>query len=183
MNTARSGLKSKALNEAKKFFWIFLYLWLCFGLFVLYKALILTEQHIDYTGYGLAAVEALVLGKVILVAEGLQLAEKHQDKPLIYPTLYKSLMFFVVLVLFSILEEIVRGFFQHKTIIESLADVGGGSLPAILARALIIFVVLVPFFAFREIGRVLGESKLYRLFFVDGAKALTNWGTARQQKV
>jgi hypothetical protein len=97
MNTARTGLKSKALHEAKKFFWIFIYLWLCFGLFVLYKALILAEQHIDYTGYGLAAVKALVLGKVILIAEGLQLAERHQDRPLIYPTLYKSLVFFVVL--------------------------------------------------------------------------------------
>jgi hypothetical protein len=47
MNTARTGLKSKALHEAKKFFWIFIYLWLCFGLFVLYKALILAEQHIE----------------------------------------------------------------------------------------------------------------------------------------
>lgn len=183
MNTARTGLKSKALHEAKQFFWIFIYLWLCFGLFVLYKALILAEQHIDYAGYGLAAVKALVLGKVILIAEGLQLAERHQDKPLIYATLYKSSVFFVVLVLFSVLEEVVRGFFQHITIIESLSDIGGGSLPAILASGLIMFVVLVPFFAFREISRVLGESRLYNLFFVDGAKSVADWPTTRRQKV
>ena len=183
MSTARTGLKSKALHEAKEFFWIFIYLWLCFGLFVLYKALILAEQHVDYTGYGLAAVKALVLGKVILIAEGLQLAERHQDKPLIYPTLYKSAVFFVVLVLFSMFEEIVRGFFQHRTIAESLSDIGGGSLPAILANGLIMFVVLVPFFAFREISRVLGEGKLYHLFFVDGTKAVTDLSTTRQQKV
>lgn len=174
MNTAYTGLKSKALHEARAFLWIFLYLWLCFGLFVLYKTLILAEQHIDYTGYGLAAVKALVLGKVILIGEDLQVAEQHQDKPLIYPTLYKSLVFFVLLVLFSMLEEIVRGFFQHRTIIESLSEIGGGSLPEILARGLIMFVALVPFFAFREISRVLGESKLYRLFFIDGAKAVTD---------
>ena len=183
MNTARTSLKSKALHEGKQFFWIFIYLWLCFGLFVLYKTLILAEQHIDYTGYGLAAVKALVLGKVILIAEGLQLAERHRDRPLIYPTLYKSLVFFVVLVLFSIFEEIVRGFFQHRTIAESLSDIGGGSLPAILASGLIMFVVLVPFFAFREISRVLGERKLYRLFFIDGARAVSDWSTTRQQKV
>jgi hypothetical protein len=180
MNTARTALKSKALHEAKSFFWIFVYLWLCFGLFVLYKSLILAEQNIDYTGYGLAVVKALVLGKVILVAESLQLAERHQDKPLIYPTLYKSLVFFVILVLFSVFEEIVRGFFQHRTIIESLSGIGGGSLPAILASGLIMFVVLIPFFAFREIGRVLGENKLYQLFFVEGGKAVTDWSTERQ---
>jgi hypothetical protein len=151
-----------------------------FGLFVLYKSLILAEQHIDYTGYGLAIVKALVLGKVILVAEGLQLAERHQDKPLIYATLYKSLVFFVVLVLFSVVEEIVRGFFQHRTIIESLSGTSGGSLPAILASGVIMFVVLIPFFAFREIGRVLGENKLYQLFFVEGGKAATDWSTERQ---
>jgi hypothetical protein len=109
MNT-RTSLKFKALHEAKNFFWIFMYLWLCFGLFVLYKSLILAEQHIDYTGYGLAVVNALVLGKVILVAEGLHLAERHKEKPLIYPTLYKSSVFFVILVLFSVLEEVCAVF-------------------------------------------------------------------------
>jgi hypothetical protein len=178
MNT-RTSLKFKALHEAKDFFWIFMYLWLCFGLFVLYKSLILAEQHIDYTGYGLV-VKALVLGKVILVAEGLHLAERHKEKPLIYPTLYKSSVFFVILVLFSVLEEVVRGFFEHKPIVESLSDIGGGSLPAILARGLIMFVVLVPFCAFREIGRVLGENKLYHLFFVEGGKAVTDWSTEQQ---
>jgi hypothetical protein len=182
MNSPRPNLKSKALHEAKKFFWIFIYLWLCFGLFVLYESLILAEHHINYTGFGLALVKALVLGKVILVAEGLHVAERHKEKPLIYPTLYKSFVFFVLLVLFSMLEQVVRGFFEHKAIAESLSEIGGGSLPTILARGLIMFVVLVPFFAFREIGRVLGENKLYQLFFVEGAKAATERSTARQHK-
>ena len=182
MNTAPIGLKNKALHEAKKFFWIFIYLWLCFGLFVLYKTLILAEQHIDYTSYGLAFVKALVLGKIILIGESLHLGERHKDKPLIYPTLYKSVVFFVLLVMFSILEQVVRGVFEHKAIAESLSEIGGGSLPVILAGGLIMFVVLVPFFAFREIGRVLGQNKLYHLFFVEGAKAATNWSTRRQQQ-
>jgi hypothetical protein len=181
MNTPRASLKSKALHEAKEFFWIFLYLWLCFGVSILYKSLILAEHQIDYTGYGLAFVKALVLGKVILVAEGLHLAERHKYKPLIYPTLYKSVVFFVLLVLFSILEKVVRGLFEHKTITESISEIGGGSLPAILAGALVMFVVLIPFFAFREIGRVLGQNKLYHLFFLEGAKDLTDRSAAPQQ--
>ena len=178
MNTLRASLKSKALHEAKEFFWIFVYLWLCFGVFILYKSLILAEHDIDYVGYGLAFVKALVLGKVILVAESLHVAERHKERPLIYPTLYKSVVFFVLLVLFSMLEHIVRGFFAHKPITESLSEIGGGSLPAILAGALVMFVVLVPFFAFREIGRVLGDNELYHLFFVDGAKVATDRSAA-----
>jgi hypothetical protein len=182
MNMPLVHLKSKALHEAKEFFWIFVYLWLCFGLFELYKSLILAEQHIHYTAYGLAVVKALVLGKVILVAKALHLAERHKDRPLIYPTLYKSSVFFVVLVLFSMLEEVVRHFLEHRTIVNSLSEIGSGSLPATLASALLLFVVLVPFFAFQEISRVLGGNKLYHLFFVKGAKALTDWSTAQQQQ-
>ena len=170
---AHMSLKTRAVHEARQFFWIFVYLWLCFGLFAMYKSLILAEQEIDYTVYGVAFVKALVLGKVILIAEGLNVADKHKDKPLIYPTLYKSIVFFLILVVFSIVEHVVRGFFKHLTIAESLSELGAGSLPAILAGGLVMFVTLVPFFAFREIGRVLGENKLYHLFFVEGAKAMT----------
>ena len=171
MSTGMS-LKTRALHEAREFFWIFVYLWLCFGLFVLYKSLILSQHDIDYTGYGVAVVNALVLGKVILIAETLKVAEKHKDKPLIYPTLYKSVVFFVILVVFSILEHVVRGLFKYETLAEIVSEMGRGSLPAILAEGLIMFVVLVPFFAFREIGRVLGENKLYHLFFVEGSRAV-----------
>lgn len=172
MNRGMS-LRTRALHEATQFFWIFVYLWLCFGLFVLYRSLILAQHDIDYTGYGVAFVKALVLGKVILIAEGLNVADKHKDKPLIYPTLYKSIVFFVILCVFSILEHFVRGLFKHETMAESLSGLGGGSLPAILAHGLIMFVVLIPFFAFREIGRVLGENKLYHLFFVEGERTVT----------
>ena len=182
MNAIPASLKSKVLHETKEFFWIFIYLWLCFGLFVLYRTLILAEHHIDYTRYGVALVKALVLGKVILVGESLHLAERHREKPLIYPTLYKSSVFFVLLVLVSILEQVVRGFLEHKTITESLSGVGGGSLPAILANGLIMFVVLVPFFAVREIGRVLGQNRLYHLFFLEGAKTANDPSTREQRQ-
>jgi len=35
----------------------------------------------------------------------------------------------------------------------------------LLARCLITFVAFIPFFAFKELGRVLGEDKIRTLFF------------------
>ncbi len=40
----------------------------------------------------------------------------------------------------------------------------------IIIVATIMFVVLIPFFAFKEIGRHIGEDKLYELFFVRRGK-------------
>jgi len=181
MQISQAQLKKTALHQAKQFLWVFAYLWLCFGLFVLYKSLILAEYDISFSAHGLAMVKALVLGKVILIAKDLHLGERYKSKPLIYPTLYKSVLFFVVLVLFSLFEEVIHGLLQHKTIGESLAEIGDKS-PVMLTNGLLMFVTLIPFFAFQEIGGVLGENKLSQLFFVKGAKAMTDRSTAQQQQ-
>ena len=52
-----------------------------------------------------------------------------------------------------------------KTFHESLADLGGGSLSAILCFSVMLFVVLIPFFGFTELRRVFGEERLMRVFF------------------
>jgi hypothetical protein len=36
---------------------------------------------------------------------------------------------------------------------------------------IILSIALMPFFAFREIGRVIGERELHALIFTDGAEA------------
>src|SRR3546814_7794549 len=85
---------------------------------------ILSEHDIIYADHGLAFVKALVLGKVILVGKDLRLGESFANRPLIYPTLCKSAIFLVILVLFSLLWELVRDLFRHETIREILTGLG-----------------------------------------------------------
>jgi hypothetical protein len=40
----------------------------------------------------------------------------------------------------------------------------------VLVVGIIMFVVLMPFFALKELGRFVGDGKLYELFFVRGTK-------------
>ena len=181
MQISRAQLKKTALHQAKQFLWVFAYLWLCFGLFVLYKSLILAQYDINFAAHGFALVKALVLAKVILVAKDLHLGERYKNKPLIYPTLYKSVLFFVVLVLFSLLEEVVHDLLHHETIGESLAEIGDKS-PVMLTNGLLMFVTLIPFFAFQEIGGLFGENKLSQLFFIKGPKAMTDRSPEQQQQ-
>src|SRR3546814_15588238 len=97
MLLSRAGLKRASLHQAEEFFWIFIYLWICFGLFILYRSMLLSEHDIIYADHGLAFVKALVLGKVILVGKDLRLGESFANRPLIYPTLCKSAIFLVIL--------------------------------------------------------------------------------------
>ena len=57
------------------------------------------------------------------------------------------------------------GVFKGKTITESLPSIGGGGPRGTIFMLIIITILLIPFFAFREIGQVIGERELHSLIF------------------
>ena len=57
------------------------------------------------------------------------------------------------------------GKFKGKTIAESFPHIGDGSPRAFLFVIIILSITLIPFFSYREIGRVFGERELRALFF------------------
>lgn len=143
---------------------ITLYLWAVFGLLEMHKSMILAEHHFDYAHHGLALINALALAKVMLVARHLHLGEL-KNVPLIYPTLLKSALFTIVLACFKILEDTLIGFYRHESFQQSIADLGGGTWQGVLTLALLVFAMLIPFVGYGELGKVLGEGKLERIFF------------------
>jgi hypothetical protein len=52
-----------------------------------------------------------------------------------------------------------------KPLSQSISDIGGGTLQGILMVGIIMFVVLMPFFAFRELGGAIGTEQLHSLLF------------------
>jgi hypothetical protein len=158
------SIVGRVLAEVKQFFWIFLYLWVLLGLFGIYKASVLHDAHLIYH-QGFAIINALVLAKVMLTAEFLHVADNMKDKPLVYPIVFKSALFSAILMCFYLVEEILGGMWHGKSFALSIPALGGGDLKGILVVALIMFIVLTPFFAFRELGRVIGEDKLHSLIF------------------
>ena len=66
-----------------------------FGVFILYRRLVLAEYEISYYHYGYAFFKALVLAKIVMIGDFLGLARRLRDKPLIVTTLYKAVVFAV----------------------------------------------------------------------------------------
>jgi len=160
-------LKQKAYQGLKEYIAISFYLWLVFSLFVLYRAVLLSER-ISVVAHGEALINALALGKVMLVAQELHFAEKFKHKPLIYATVFRAAAFALILGCFKVLEEICVGLFHGKSAGESIVGVGGGTLNGILAMTAILAVLLIPFFAFTELRGIIGREKLTGLFFTSG---------------
>ena len=148
---------------------IFAYLWLVFLVFLVHEWIVLADHHIGFRFYGLAAINALVFSKIMLIAEGLGFAERLENRPLIVPTAYKSVLFSLLLVTAYILEEIVVGQFHGKGVAESFPALGGGGVTGTLCVTALLCIALVPFFAFREIARTVGESE-FRTLMLGPAK-------------
>jgi hypothetical protein len=165
MKAANRTLKQRAYRGLKEYLVISCYLCVVFSLFALYKSVILAEHNIVITSQGFALLNGLALAKVMVVAQELHFADQLKGAPLIYPTLFKSATFAVLLGCFKILEETAVGLYHGQSLTESLTAIGGGTLKGTLSLMALLAVVLIPFFGFTELRRVFGEGKLESLFF------------------
>jgi hypothetical protein len=158
----KKSLKERALSELEEYAVITAYLWLLFALFGLHKQLV--QGHgISVWQQGFAIVNALIFGKVILIGQALDIGKGLERRALVWVVLGKSLIFAILLLAFHIVEEAIRLWFESKPLSEAFVDLGG-TLPGLLSNAAIFFVALIPFFACREVGRILGNGALWSLF-------------------
>jgi hypothetical protein len=167
----RAGLKQKVIHESGEFLTVFLFLAPLFGAFSTYRMLLLNQFREASFQYGTAFINALILSKIILIGEYLRLGKRHENRPLIYSTVYKSFVFTLLVAVFHILENAVKGFLHGEGVAGALAVLNGKGRDELLARSLVIFCAFLPFFALRETRRVLGEHKLADLFFRPRASA------------
>src|SRR6516164_1394754 len=136
-----------------------------------YESVVSAKNGIEYYFYGFAIINALVLGKVILVADDFHFSEWFKERAPIYSISAKALAFTILLLIFDIIEEVIVGKFKGKTFAESFPHVGDGSPRAYLYMIIIFAIALIPFFSFREIVRVFGERELRSLFFTPAKRS------------
>jgi len=161
----RPSLKQRALEELKTYWVITLYLWLFLGCFSVYRKLILAETGVTYVHYGLALVEAMVIAKVVLIGRLFGFSRRFEEQPLIWPVLYKSVVFALLVMVFGIVEHLVEGWIHERGLFDGLREIAATGAYEIGARMLTLTVAFVPFFAIYELGRVLGMRRLADLFF------------------
>jgi hypothetical protein len=155
MSEQTTSLREKAISEGRAFAVIAAYLWMLFVLLQLHRVTILRQQNplgsISYR-VGFCSNQRADTGQDNLNCTGPLLGKAFQNRPLVYPILFKSTAFAVLLVCFDILEEVLVGLFHHKAVSESLPALGGGGAEGMLLVGLMVFIVLIPFFSFTEVA-------------------------------
>ena len=142
------------------------YLAAFFVAFLTYRRLISREFGVTAFHYGYALIEALVIAKVILIGKALGLGQ--QAHPQIAGVLGPARV--------SGLRSARRRSSRFSSTSSKGSCTGRRSRRAsrpsshqgiyeILGRTLVIFVAFIPFFAFWELGRLVGDRKIFDLFF------------------
>jgi len=157
--------KEKISHEMVEYGVNVIYLTLVFAAFTQYRRLLLAAHDIIYTNYWVAVIHALIFGKVIMIGGFFRIGHSLEQKPLIYPTLYKAVVFTFLVVALNLVEHVLKGLWKGNGLMGGIVEFLGRGPHELLAGSLVIFVALIPFFAVKGLGRVMGEGKLRELFF------------------
>jgi hypothetical protein len=158
-------MKQVAIDEARRFLVMFIYLWLLLGLFALHEDIVLRNRGIGFVFHGFALINALVLAKVMLIAEDLKLGHRLRAHPLIYPIATEALILATLFIVVHVLEHVIGGLIAGQRLAASVPSIGGGGMQGLLCVSLIMFVTLLPFLAFRHISRELGRGRIEAMLF------------------
>ena len=162
-NPAQPSLKQKATHELQEFVVISLYLALFFCALAAYTKLLLKDYNTSSSmSYGFAIINALVIGKVILMGEMVHFGRELDNRPLYQTALYKAFMFTLLVLAFHFVEEFVKRVIHGGGPGSVLYEI---CLNDLIARSLVVFCTFIPLFAFMDLRRMLGEDKFYGLFF------------------
>ncbi|MCX6244158.1 MAG: hypothetical protein NTU98_05575 [Bacteroidetes bacterium] len=157
--------KQKLFREFSEYLVNFVYMAIFFSAVVLYRRLVLAQHGIIVEDYFAGVIKAAVIAKVVMIGAFLRISRKFEHKPLIIPALYKAVLFTIWVMVFDMLEVLIGGFIHSPVLADAYAALKDRVNVVWLGAVLVIFVSFIPFFAFKELSRVLGGDKVRDRFF------------------
>lgn len=158
----------------KKEFWeilpTFAFFFVIFGLVDLTRILSYEKSELKYESFFMIVISALMMAKVVLLADLLPCIRRYEKKPLIYNTLWKTLIYLISTFFFRLLDHAIPTYMEHKSVSIAM-QVVGDSLSQVSFWIIQgwLFVLLLIFVAWRELIAAIGNEKAKELFF--GKKA------------
>jgi hypothetical protein len=159
-----------------------------FNLILWTKHLILREHDIDFSGFVVATLAALLVGKAVLITDNLSLMHRFDGRPLIQPILFKTAIYWACILVVRLAEELIYFF------------AGGGSLgdypsflvarfswPRFLSIQIWLMVLFLLYVTIHEVNTLFGDGELYRLLNrlteANWAEAISERGSPPNTKV
>jgi hypothetical protein len=96
----------------------------------------------------------------MLMTDDLDLGRWFRHWPLLYTIVFEAFLFSVIFLCFHVVEKVLIGMIDRETLAASIPAIGRGGIPGVACVAAILSVSLLPFFAFKNLRRRLGTTRL-----------------------
>jgi hypothetical protein len=149
-------------EELQRYLAISAYLFAAFCALLVLRSVLMGRSESVPLLLGLAAGKALILGKFILIGEAARIGTRIRARTLLQLIAIRSVLFLVLLMVLTIVEEVIVGRFHGRSVAEVMAEFGARSAE-ITARCIVMLMLLMPLVTMTEMDRVLGRGTLLRL--------------------
>jgi hypothetical protein len=163
-----STLSHKVKHELQELIPVTVFFFVAFQLLALTQALMLKQYGIEVSVFLAAAVGALIVAKVVLIADHFPLVNRFPEKPLIYNVGWKTAIYFVASLAVRYVEHLIHFWREtrdvaaaHRRLIEEIV------WPHFWGVQLWLLILLLVYCALRELVRALGRERVIKMFFKD----------------
>lgn len=158
-------MNERLRKELQKFLVVSAYLYVCLVAILLFKAAVLGGTGVHTLSLGFAAGKALILGKFVLIGEAVRLGTHRASRSRLRLILRRAVLFLLLLVVLTIIEEILVGRMHGHSMAQTLAEFRQRSMAQVFANSLLMLLILVPLMTVIEFGNAFGEGALRRFLF------------------
>lgn len=143
------------------------FFFVAFNLIAFTKKLFLEDYHINFTGFLVtASFGALLVGKVVILADEIPLMNRFPPRPLIYNVVWKTAVYSLAALIVQFLEEFFPLLWHDHNPATAAARVWDEvHWPHFWAVHILLAYFLLIYVSFRELARNLGERKFCQIFF------------------
>jgi hypothetical protein len=163
MVTTAPGLKERLRDELRRYLVVSAYLYVCFGVLMLYEATQPQARGEHVWHLGVAIGKALIVGKFVLLGEAARVGERMRARTVGQRIVWRVLLLTVVLVVLTAVEEVIVGAMHGRSALQTLDEFFVRSWLATSAKTLLMLLILAPLVTIAEAARALGPGALVRL--------------------
>lgn len=142
------------------------FFFIVFQLLAFTRALILKEYGIEVSTFVNATLGALIVGKVVLVADLLPIMNRFPNKPLLYNIVWKTFIYMVAAILVRYVENLIPLILKYKNLAEANRHLLDEAVwPYFWLVQVWLTVCFLMYCTTRELIRILGRKQMRTMFF------------------
>jgi len=143
-----------------------IFFFVSFHIILIDRALMLREYGLRLSSMTAATIGALLIAKVVLIADMLPFINRFPDRPLIYNVVWKTAIYFGTSLVVHYLEHLVPLWWRLRNLRTANDDLLSHIVwPHFWAVQLWLLVLILVYVALRELTRVIGRRQVYEIFF------------------